>query len=694
MALMLMMVLLVLSLPAAHVVGWLATQRLKVGAGMGRDLMPSLPAAPPVSGAAERRWESRLESALSKIVAHLSQSSAQLTQIEASPLAAQLGLDAAVVEAALARMREEIPCRLQITAQGRMLHDFKAEDIAALRARRRRAWPMRMLLFGLAAFANIGAAWPFLSMTFIAVGALFAMAAAQGDALAVGVVALIAAGGVFLSTFLGGFVMHLLLTPLISGPRLGDVKVSEPRPQRTIGPSSDDGLYWLWVADHSAHSSLYHSGSSSSSSSSGWFSSGSSSSSGGGGFDLDLDSDDASGVLVVIVVVLLLAVIAASLSALFFWLRGVWRAIKRLDEPQRGTSPTMWVRTADAIDRIERYIPTNDLVVRALHALRRAFSFKRPQDDDLAARVLVLAKSQGGKVSALQIALHEGLDDNEAAEVGARLTGLVGGRILVSDAGELVFAFPASVLKELVATPDADMWAEYLTFNKLGHPERRANQETKNVPVNIVGLTKGHLAATDRLVAGTYLMALMGLGLLAPAVGLVSLPLIAYVPLAFMLVTMAFGAASLSTVSRYASKRSAEQGIRRDVRRAAFLRVRMAVERGQDVVDFTGLVRELEAVFRPAWSGISQEMISRELRGVCVDLELEPVMDARAQEGRELYRVDGLIARMRALSGLEGVIDADDQVMLDHGAGEDEVIFDSMIEHEEEAVAARRVSRS
>lgn len=688
MAMTVMIVLLLLTLPASHVVGALAARRLRVGPGMARDVMPALPASPPVKGRAERRWERQLDKVEARLLSHMAQGA---QGVDAAGLSAQLGLEVEVVEAALARMREEIPCRLQITRQGRMLHDFAAQDIAALVSRRRRAGPMRALLFVLAAFANIGAAWPFLSMTFISIGGLLGMSAApEGEALIVGVTALIGAGLLFVVTFISGFVMHLLLTPLISGPRLGDVKRGEARPQRTTGHAADSGLYWLWLADSASHSSssAFYAGSSSSS----WGSS-SSSGGGGGGFDLDFDGDDASGVLVVIVVVLLLAVVAASLSAIFFWLRGVWRAIKRLDEPQRGTSVTMWVRTADAIDKIERYIPTNDLVVRALHALRRAFSTRRPQDDDMAARVLILAKRYGGKVSALQIALYSGLDDQEAAEVGARLTNLVGGQILISDAGELVFAFPPKVLEALVSQPDEDMWAEYLSFDASGRARRREHQVANAVPVNVVGLTKGHLAATDRLVAGTYVMALMGIGLLAPMVGLLTLPLVAYVPLALMLVMMAFGAASLSAVSRYSSKVLAGQGVRRDVRRAAFLRVRRALEQGRSVVDLTGLDQELLAMFKPAWSGLKLDVVSREVRAVCVDLDLEPLMDGSAKPGQDVYDIRPLRARLGALDGLEDVFgDGQSAVVLGLNDGADDVIFDSMIEHEEEAVERRHAA--
>ena len=49
----------------------------------------------------------------------------------------------------------------------------------------------------------------------------------------------------------------------------------------------------------------------------------------------------------------------------------------------------------------------------------------------LASRVLVLARARGGMISALEIALYEGLDLDEAAEVGARLTGLLEGQITV-----------------------------------------------------------------------------------------------------------------------------------------------------------------------------------------------------------------------------------------------------------------------
>lgn len=672
-------VLLVLSIPAAHLIGAALSSRLDVEPGHVREVMPAMPSSPPVSGKAERRWDKQIRALEKKLIA---QFKGGAVDVEAHDIAAQHGVDVVIAEAVLAKMREEIPCRLRITAQGRLIHDFKAEDIQALQSRRQRALPMQILLTILGGFANIGAAWPFLSMIAIAVMTLTAMAGANGSEaqLATGIAGLLGTGAVFFVTFVSGFVMHLFLTPFKKGPRLGDVLKGEKAPQRlraapaghTTG--ADDGIFWLWAADTHTRSSY---------SSSSWFDG--VGSSGGGGFDLDFDGDDLGGILVVIVVILLLAVIAACLAAVGFWLRGIWRAIKRLDEPQRDLSPTVWVRTMDIIDRWERYIPTNDLVIRAIHAIRRAFAQRRPQDDDLPARALVLAHHHGGRFSALQLALQEGLDLNEAAEVGSRLTGHLGGQIHVSDDGQLIFTFPQDLLRNVVSTPDDDMWAEYITFDAQGQAQRRDTQSEANVPVNLVGLSKGHLQATDRLVAGTYLMTVMGSFatlLFAESAGL---PLYAAIPVVLLLAMMALGASTLSSVSRYTSKSLAAQGVMRDIRRAAFKHIKRSLDSGAPRVDMGNLPWHLAKVFGAAYPGLKEEDIQREVLAVCADLDMEPDMEfiANNPDRRHVYDLTELHNKLKMTHQTEAVFD-EQGVVFDFE--NDEVVFDTQIEHDRVSV--------
>ena len=685
----LFLALLVLTLPAAHIIGALVARASNVKEGHIREAMPSLPASPPFKGRAERRWEKRITKVERDLIARFENGA---TGVEAHELAAQIGEEPLVVDAVLTRLREEIPCRMRIMQSGKIYHDFDAKDIAELKSKRRKSWPRQVLLTGLAAMANIGAAWPVISVAVIAIAALYEMGTVpQEETLTVGIAGLIAASGLILVTFIAGFVAQLLFTPL-RGPKIADVIEGEKRPKRTTSSDiRDDLIFWTWVDAspsplNSFAGSSYYSSSSSSSSSS-WFGGGSSGRSGG---DWDLDLGDADeGILIVIVVILLLAILAAALSVFWIWLRGIWRALRRLEEPQKSTSPTLWVRTADIIDKWERYIPTNDLVVRTLRSLRRYFEHRRPVDDDLAARVLVLARSKGGVVSTLDLMLQEGLDSNEASEVGTRLAGMLGGKIMVSDDGELAFAFPTRLLETVVSTPDDDMWAEYIVFDKNGNAQRRNNQRGNSVPVNIVGLTKGHLLANDRLVAGTYIMALMGFFLTAFLFTGNALGIALGVVLSGVILAMALGTATLNATARYTAREAAAQGIRRDIRRATFKKIKLALEKNQSVVILEGLSRSLYELFRPAWRGLDVEEIDAEIRGVVIDLELEPSMDER-YAGQDVYELNDLRRRLNGTESLKAIFE-DEEVAFDFSIEpeEDEVIYDTQIQHDKVTVLGR-----
>jgi hypothetical protein len=445
-------------------------------------------------------------------------------------------------------------------------------------------------------------------------------------------------------------------------------------PARHVSSSHDNSDIVLWALADSSHSrhNSYHSSS--------WFSSSSSSSSssvssGGGGFDLDLD-DAGEGIVVVLLVVVLVAILAAALSLVFIWARGIWRAVGRLGEPPPTISPTIWVRTTHAVDKWERFIPTNDLVVRTLHALRRFFNHRSPPDEDLAARVLILARRHGGKVSALQIMLAEGMDMDGACEVGSRLCGLLGGQILVTEAGELAFAFQPSMLERISGELDEDMWAEYIDFIEL-KMTRRPGQPDDAVPVNIVGISKTHLNSTNRLVAGTYIMAACAIVFFVEFLGNVGAHPTLGALASLGAVGMALGAASLGTAARYSAREAAVHGIRRDIRRAVFYRVALMTSWREDYVDLRPLPRQLMETIKPAWRWVSEDLIAAEIRGAVIDLDLD-VSEHPDHAGQEVYSLARFYERLDAPA--EDF--AFDEVTLDFDASDDAVVFDTQIKHD------------
>lgn len=669
--------LLVLTLPISFISGWLLTRQRRAKAGHIREVMPSLPTAPSRRGSVEKRWDKSMRRIERKILDLFQSNGAQ--GVHTTQLAAQLGEPPELVEAVLARMREEIPCRMRILRSGTILHDFAASDIQALQRARLLSLPRKILMTMLAVFANIGAAWPFISIVIIVLMTFNTMSglATEDAMIQTGIAGIGYSIAILLATVVSGWIAQLLFTTSLFGPKLGSTLEQEKLPQRRIDNRYND-TFLPWIifdsASHSRRSNYYDNSSSFS-----WSGSGSSSSSSSNGSSLDLDDVEGEGVILVLVIVVLVAILGAALTAIGAWLRGLWRAAARLNEPPLATSPTLWVRASQTIDKWEKYIPTNDLVIRALHALKRQTSFRRPPDDDLAARVLILAKQKNNVLTGLDIAFHEGLDLNEAHEVGARLSGLLDGQILLDNEGELAFAFPDKALESLVAKSDDDMWAEYVTFNMNGSVSRRANQNNANLPVNFVGLTKGHLEALARLVAGTFLMAVTTayfvLHLATP------LPLVLTGLILFALFLMVLATSTLMTTSYSMAKISAEHGVRRDVRRAIFKHIRRELDMGQDKVHLGYLPERLKNVFSPAWRGLDATLVEQETKGVVIDLDLEPIA-LPDQPDKIYYDLSSLRRRLMEDQAFSQVFDFE-ATALDFASGEqdDEVVFDTQIEH-------------
>ena len=377
--------------------------------------------------------------------------------------------------------------------------------------------------------------------------------------------------------------------------------------------------------------------------------------------------------------IVLVALIAAALAVMFVWMRGLWRAMGKLGEPSQATSPTSWVRRSQVMDKWERYIPTNDLVVRTFHTLERAFGHTSPPDGQLASRVLALAKSKGGVVTGLDLVFHEGFGLDEAHEVGAKLTGVHEGQILVDNEGELAFAFSPSVLQRVGGAPEQDMGAEYVTFAS-GRIARRPSQQDDMMPLNLVGWNKSHMDASAKLVAGTYLMA----GMLVWAVSsdaflLQELHMSQGHQLVVAIITglMALGTASLVMTARYVAVAQAALGARRDMRRAALHWVHRALDHGRAEVNLGEAIIQLHKSLEPAWPGLDQEAITAEVRAVAVDLDL----DLTGQPG-EVYSLARLRQRLGEDDAFAAVFDFE-QARAESRAnqGNDEVIFDTAIEH-------------
>ena len=635
----------------AHLSGWLTSRFLRVESGAIREWMPSIPDHIEDDGRAEARWERRRRVIEAKL---LSKFAGGVTGAEAHALAAELGEDPEVVAGALGHMREEIPTRLRVTRSGKLLHDFDGGDIRTLRNRRRMGWPIRVVIFVLGALANLGAAWPILMGLLVAVGALGVMAV-EGGAAVVGGVALLIVAALFGLNVFAGWLTHLLLTPglgMTSRPKLGPTLRAE---ESIVALEEEQAAGWSMLGGSSQSRKSGDSGF------------------GGCGGIGDVGEGGAAG----IVVVLLLAVIAACTFALYVFLRGIWRAATGAGMPSLDVSPTQWVRSTQPNDSWERFMPTNDLVLRVMRVMRRLVSHTHPRDATIVGRIMARAGQQEGRISALEIALQEGLDLDAATAIGARLSGRAGGRIDVTDGGELDFVFPSESLTQAPASWDDDLHAEYIDYDSVDGSVRRRMQQGEELPVNLPGIAWSHVTGASRLAAGTVLMMLTGVAVVTLAPGV---PLWTKLLVDSVLPLMAIGTFALAGSLRYAASTLASHGARRDVRRAVFLHIQRAIARGESEVRLEKLRYQLRSVLLGAWPGLTDDLVLREIRGVAVDLDLEPI------GADETYAITHLIERR---ADVDSFRQASQEVELDFDVeGGDDVVFDSQIEHDRIRVLA------
>lgn len=640
----------------AHWAGRAIARRLDVRWGHVRRVMPTLPSRHAGrNGAWIRRMRAAEDALLPRLIA-------QPRGVEADALAAEIGEDRALVLAVLEHLRQEVDCHLRVTRKGRLLHDFKPAALKTLAQKRRRQKPVLLGIYLTALFANLGAAWPVILLLFIAVSTLQHVAGGEGEFVQVGIVGIAMLFGLAAATLVFGAVMHLILTPRPSGPRLGRALSA---PQRD-NPFDDGGSWWtvFWVNNTNSDNHVGWGGSSSRSRSSS-----------------SSDDDNGGGAAQAILIIILVMIILACLFMIFVWARGIYRAIaeRRLDI--ESLTPTDWVRETETVDRFERYLPTNDMVGRAWRALRRQLTRRRPADPDLGPRVLARAARRGGMVPNLEIALAEGLSPAESLEIGARLCAELDGEIRAIN-GEVVFIFPQSALRS-TRPQDPDLWAEYFTFDQQGpHLRRKSDQELDKVPVNLVGLRAFHMMSLSRLTAGAWLMAASGWVLCVAQVPVEWNLYLMDVPMrmapyhgswglliAGLLFGMAIATTVLAAVTRYAVRNEAILGVRRDARRAAFQEL---VEQCNDtdarLVDLGDQATRIATEMEWAWSGVDAGLLRKEMVGVAADLDLEPASRAG------WWQIDALRTRIEALKVLDW------QAPLPETAEDDPVVYDTRLE--------------
>ncbi len=642
-------VTLVTSPALAALAAILLRRHLRAVPGEGRRWVPALPGRPAATGRPARRFDAAVRKAEKRAVKLLLADTTATTirGVEATELAVRLGVPAEVTTALLDDWRARLPCRLRVTRAGRLLHDVPREAVAKAVGSGWHAWPQRLLLFGAAIVANVGATWWLIvgvASATVSLGAVWA-ADDQESRVWAALAGVIVLAVVFGLAQLGAWLVRLLLwgfRPRMAPARLGAVDDEGPTPDSPTAPT-----------EHGRSGGLDLSG-----------------------VDLDLGSGGCGAVVLILCVAVLSTAVIGGLTIVFVWLRGLWRTVRRLGEPEVHLSPAEWLSQARRASTLERWLPTNDLAVRMVRALSRALA-GRPADGRLAARVRSRAQRQGGRVAAIEVSIDEGLSPSDALSVLARLIARHGGDLQVSDAGDIDAVFDAAVAQARPTGDDAKpRRMEYLpTLAK-------QPRDHSAVGVNLPGLTRDHLDAATRLAGGPLitLLAMLVALLFAPA----ELPAPAgELGLLAVFCLLVPGTLVLTVATRAVTAETARQGLLRDVRDAAIQAVKTQLIAEKSSATPSPLLpefvaRELRGAMRtlvPSWG---EATLRLEVEAAWADLGLGSHLSGETIAER--WEVAPLAARLKSLARLRAeslrpAAETDGGVAVVHGG--DEVIFDS-----------------
>lgn len=648
----------------ARWVGAKVAKHLRAEPGHARRWMPTLPETPADDGTPAARFEAAIRRAEPRVVHHLLSQAENGQVLRADPLAVAgaLGLQGEVAVAVFDDWRRRLPCRLRVTQKGRLLHDFAVADLQGAVRSAWHSWPQRLLLFGAAVLANLGATWWVVCGVAVGLSSLAAVWRQEDDverlwAAVGGIGALLL---VFALSQLGAWLVRLVtwrrfprMAPA-EKPVEGDTEelAAEEREEAAEPLESyrtpQQRRQQQQRAVVSKPTKRRAKPSESSGDSVGWLS----------GVSLDVDGEGCIGLLTGLAVAVLASAVLGGLAIVGLWLRGLWLAVRRLGEPIKDLSPAAWLRQARRAATWERWVPTNDLAIRLVRALGRTLQ-GRPGDEALARKVLGRARSQGGRVAALELMVDHALDPTEALSVGSRMVARLGGDLVVSERGDIDFLFPREVLFGDTALPDGPE-PEYLG----SAPDRP--RHLQRLAVNVPGLTRDHVDGAARLAGGPLAtVAVMALALLG---GRGDLPIQGLdLSLGVLFCVLAPGTLMLAAATRQAVAESARQGVLRDIRRLAIrAAAATAIRQRLDPADFGARLFVAIERLQLGWTAAD---IQREVERAWADLGIEP--DLNSDHGEIRWSAADYHKRLASLAELR----AGELVL--PPAGTDPVVFDS-----------------
>ena len=569
----------------AKLTGWLVGRRLGNVWQHAAATMPGLPPRAQKDGEAGQRFDDTVAGAIGDVLAVVK---ASPTGIDAATVATRTGTPPEIAAAALEAIADRAEHHLRVTRAGRILYDFDPDALARAKSLLKRPFFGKIARVFVLALANVGTGWPLIST--LGVAAIAAYTGLQHGLivwLCIGLAAIAAlAVATFVLSMFAGWLAAPADQPKFAGP-LGDPD----------GPP-DEGNFVTRALEKFSDSPS--GGTKRRRSSSGGWSAGDIGDAIFGGLR---NIRDIRFILAAVVVVVFVATVGAIFATLISWLVGLWRSVNDRAVSLSDISPGMWVRSGQRPSGLSSIAPTTDVAGRAVRAVSLALSGTRPGDRELRLRVHALAARDHGKVAALNIALREGLDLEEAIGIGTRIAVEAGGSVDVSEAGDVVFAFTP------IATAGVDPYPDYELLN----PNDQLRPLTDGVPLNVPGLTDQHLSALDRLAGGALLMVMSSPVIAAGIHAEWDVPLVWLVLPATLLLPVAMSTVALAAAARTAATHAARLGVLRDVRRATMTALSKAVSLRKSALRASQVGANAVAGVRKLWPHVHESIVLDEV---------------------------------------------------------------------------------
>ncbi len=644
-----------------HIIGRRFAKKIMGNPAVVSNIMPGLPSVYHYQGK-KRNWTKMYNEIKKKILNHLQSS---FSNVEAYEIAGKFAENTDLVSNILEEISEQIPCRKQVTRKGKLIYDFKKEDVKKLKEKGMGVSLKKIFLVPLAFLANVGAVWPLILTVVVGILIIKELPnelSAHGTEGGIMIILMGFAlfGAAIFLVWIFGLFFRGVLHPVLKAPRVAHNDLFTEKNQnfltKKFGKKNKSGK------------------------SGGFFGFG----------DLFSGFDDDAGKFIIFIVLLglLIYFIYKALSIVVIWFRNIFIAILREFGLPFDISPGEWTHTPKIKDKMKIIFSSNELVFTFMRSIKRFFSRTKPTDRHMPARILKIARQNNGNVSAIDIALSEEVSIEEACDLGAKLVAKYNGDIAVSSEGDMDFTFANEVLESFESKNKAD---ERPQFNKANAVERfTKNQKqldvpkeeclnvgpngnltfnSKGYPVNIPGISNIMYRSLFYLVGGSFVLTLFwGLYLffkyqelnIAPKLHFL-LP-IPFAPLGIFLICGIFA---------YSVRGAIFNGLLRDIKRAVTRKIKTSHQAEDQNINTTSFIKELKLEICKVWDDVPEEIIKKVVEHTFINLNLDVDMQSGSSEDT-YFSIKELYKRKQAINQLRN-----EQVKVEMSKEKDEVVFDS-----------------